>query len=91
MSEHSSPEQIQPVRSMEEARHLPHDGHGIGHVPQSLIEKRILVNACHPARNRVPPSSLASLPIYDGCAEAIAPEPCRPPSTIQVLRPFADT
>lgn len=91
MSEHSGPEQIQPARSVEEARYLLHDGHGIGHVPRSLIEKRILGNACHPARNRVPPSSLASLPIYDGCAEAIAPEPCRPPSTIQVLRPFADT
>lgn len=91
MSEHSSPEQIQPVRSVEEARCLLHDGYGIRQVPQSLVEKRILVKACHPPRNRVLPATcLASLSIDDGPDEAIAPGPCRPPSTIQVLRPFAD-
>lgn len=48
MSEHSSPEQIQPVRFVEEARYLLHDGREIRQVPQSPIESRILVNATTP-------------------------------------------
>lgn len=90
MSEYNSPEQIQPVRFVEEVRYLPHGGREIRQVPQSPIEQRILGSACRPPCKRVLSTCPTSLSIDDGPGEAIAPEPCRPPSTIQVLRPFAD-
>lgn len=65
MSEHSIPEQIQPVRFVEEARYLPHDGREIRQLPQSLIGKRILASAHHPPRNRVLPTCLIGLSIED--------------------------
>ncbi len=63
MSEHSIPEQIQPVRFENEARYLLHDEREICRVLQSLIEKRILVSAYLAPRNRVLPTCLIGLSI----------------------------
>lgn len=65
MSEHSSPEQIQPVRFVEEARYLPHEGREIRPLPQSLIGKRIRASVRHPPRNRVLSTCLIGLSIED--------------------------